>query len=103
MTNGKADAAEQRAQHAFHAHGLPDVLLPGLPVAVQLHGVANGFGQGPGSVLVEEEARDAVLHRVGQATHPPDHRERPVALGPHLGEAARLVLRRHEKDVRASE
>ena len=54
-----------------------------------------------GDVLVEEEAGDAVLHRVGQAAHPPDDRQRAVPLRAHLGEAAGLVQGGHEEDVGA--
>ena len=70
---------------------------------VLVHGAHRGAHEVGRRVVVEQEAGDAVLDRVGQSADAPRDRNRAVALRAHLREAARLVLRRHQAHVGAGE
>src|SRR3990172_7597008 len=84
-------------------HGSSDAELPFLRVLVQVERATERAGEGVQRVVLEQEPGAVVQDRVREATDPSRHGEDAVPLGSHLRQAARLVQRRHQQDVRPCE
>jgi putative transposase len=87
----------------FLCHDLTHRSLPRDGVAVVRRRRLQGVAQRRGRVVLEEEARFPVADAVLQATDPPRNGYGAVALRAHLGEAAGLVERGHQEQVRPGE
>jgi hypothetical protein len=70
-------------------------------VGVGIERAKGSFGERRRCVRLEREAGDPVVDGVPKPADVADDRRRTIALRPHLGEAARLVQRRHEEYVGA--
>src|SRR4051812_12050559 len=84
-------------------HRLAHHVAPAFGVLVLIDRTHRGAHEIGGFVVVEEKAGDVVFDGIGETADTARDGERAVALGAHLGETARLVLRRHEAHVRAGE
>src|SRR3984885_8581309 len=87
--------------HAVLLHGLPR-----LGITLQFQCGTQRIQQRPPVIRLELKSspmmrfRVIVLHRIVQTARRPHHRHRTIAQAVYLVQAARLVPRRHEEDVR---
>jgi hypothetical protein len=74
-------------------------LLPSVRVTEGRNRPGGGISEFFGCAFGKDEARFALLHRVGQAAGLADHRHCAVAHGKHLAEAAGLEGAGHQEDI----